>query len=178
MHARRRESRIQKFIFSLYSGDLWASGWKTLKKVRTKQFFYKNIVRWQEARKGLLSSAGKPAMEVATPPEFKGHAGIWTPEDLFVASVNICIMTTFLFYAEKKNLEFLKYESEAEGILERVGNNFMFSTVNIRPKILVRNEDGRFKAQELIKLSEEGCLISNSIKSSIKIFPEITVAPE
>jgi len=117
-------------------------------------------------------------MEVATPLEFKGHAGIWTPEDLFVASVNTCIMTTFLFYAEKKSLEFLRYESEAEGILERVGNNFMFSTVNIRPKILVRNEDDRFKAQELIKLSEEGCLISNSMKSSVKIFPEITVAPE
>jgi len=38
--------------------------------------------------KGLLSSSGKTNIEIATPPEFRGHLVIWSPEDLFVASVN------------------------------------------------------------------------------------------
>ena len=61
-----------------------------------KQFTYKTYLRWKEERKGTLSSSGKSDIEVATPPEFRGHPGIWTPEELFIGSVNICIMTTFL----------------------------------------------------------------------------------
>ena len=91
-------------------------------KVKSKKFIYKNSIKWQAEKRGLLSSLDKPNIEVATPPEFRGHVGIWSPEDLFVTSVNSCIMTTFLYYAERESVEFLSYESEAEGILEEVEN--------------------------------------------------------
>ncbi len=80
-------------------------------EIKSKRFIYENSIKWQKEKIGLLSSSGKPYIEVATPPEFKGHVGIWSPEDLFVASVNSCIMTTFLYYAQKENLEILSYES-------------------------------------------------------------------
>ena len=70
-------------------------------ELKSKQFVYKNSLKWQRDKKGELSSSGKADIEIATPPEFKGHPGIWSPEDLFVASVNSCIMTTFLYYAQK-----------------------------------------------------------------------------
>ena len=66
---------------------------------KPKVYLYHTAVRWTEERKGVISCAGKPDVEVATPPEFKGHDGIWSPEDLFVASANICLMTTFLAVA-------------------------------------------------------------------------------
>ncbi|MBI3191832.1 MAG: OsmC family protein, partial [Pedosphaera parvula] len=52
---------------------------------------------------------------VASPPEFKGEAGVWTPEDLFVAAVNVCTMTTFAAFAQRLNLPVLSYRCEAEG---------------------------------------------------------------
>ena len=88
----------------------------------TKKFIYRTTVSWTEEKKGILCSKGKPAIKVATPPEFKGHEGMWTPEELFVASVKICIKTTFLHYAQREDFKFLSYESEAEGVLERVDN--------------------------------------------------------
>jgi organic hydroperoxide reductase OsmC/OhrA len=139
-----------------------------------KKFIYRTKVSWAEEKKGFLSSSGKPTIEVATPPEFKGHEGIWTPEELFVASVNICIKTTFLHYAQKHNFEFLNYESEAEGVLERVGDQFMFSEIKVRPKIKVSSNSQVEEAGELIKLSEKNCLISNSIKTKVHIEPEIS----
>ncbi len=120
-----------------------------------------------------MCSAGKPTIEVATPPEFKGHEGIWTPEELFVASVNICIKTTFLHYAQRINFEFLSYESEAEGVLERVKNQFMFSEIKVRPKIVVASSNQIEKAKELIELAEKNCLISNSIVSKVTVCPAI-----
>ena len=145
-------------------------------KQKARKFIYRTSVSWTEEKKGILCSAGKPVIEVATPPEFKGHEGMWTPEELFVASVNICIKTTFLYYAQRDEFEFVSYESEAEGVLERVEDKFMFSEIKIKPKITVALKDQIKKAKELIKLAEENCLISNSIKSKIEVIAEIKTA--
>ncbi|MEX2411630.1 MAG: hypothetical protein WD607_09740 [Candidatus Paceibacterota bacterium] len=59
---------------------------------------YEVNLQWNSERKGTLSSPVLPSqIEVATPPGFpKGMPGIWSPEHLFVAAVNSCVMTTFL----------------------------------------------------------------------------------
>ncbi len=75
-------------------------------EVRSKVYLYHTGVKWTEQRKGVISCAGKPDIQVATPPEFKGHESIWSPEDLFVASANVCVMTTFLAVAERAGLAF------------------------------------------------------------------------
>ena len=144
-------------------------------EVKGKVFIYKNSVKWERERKGIVSSDNKPSFRVATPPEFKGHPGIWSPEDLFIASVNSCIMTTFLYYAERNKLEFLSYKSNAEGILEIIGNKFMFSEIKVRPLIVIKNSLDINKARELIEISEKNCLISNSIKSNVSVIPEINL---
>ncbi|MEW6686533.1 MAG: OsmC family protein [Candidatus Edwardsbacteria bacterium] len=140
------------------------------------KFIYKNTLKWQGEKKGLLSSPDKPDIEVATPPEFRGHPGIWTPEDLFVASINSCIMTTFLYYAQKESLEILNYESQAEGILERIENQFIFTEIKLKLSVSVKKDSDVLKAKNLLELSEKKCLISKSIKSKIKIIPEIKTA--
>jgi peroxiredoxin-like protein len=145
-------------------------------EIISKVFVYKNSIRWEGERKGIVSSDNKPSFKVATPPEFKGHPGIWSPEDLFVASVNVCIMTTFLHYAERNKLEFLSYKSDAEGVLEIIDNSFMFSEIKIRPLLAVKKDSDINKVKDLIELSEKNCLISNSIKSKVNVIPEINVS--
>ena len=142
-------------------------------KTKHKSFIYSNRLRWIEKRMGDLSHPDKPSIRIATPPEFQGHPGVWTPEDLFVASVNSCIMTTFLYYAYKEKLDFLSYQSEAEGVLENVEGKFMFSAIKVYPKIQVTSDSDVASAKELIELSDKKCLISNSIKSKVKVIPEI-----
>ena len=144
-------------------------------KQKSRKFIYRTTVSWTEEKKGFLCSSGKPTIEVSTPPEFRGHEGIWTPEDLFVASVNACIMTTFLHYTEKEGIEFLSYKSEGEGILERVDNTFMISEIKIKPRILVKQENDIQRVKNIIELCEKNCLISNSIKSMVEVIPEISI---
>ena len=81
---------------------------------------YKVSVRWDHDRKGSMTSPDlNDKVEVATPPEFpNGLEGIWSPEHLFTAAVNSCLMTTFLAIAENSKLEYLSFESKALGKLE------------------------------------------------------------
>lgn len=137
------------------------------------RYIYRTTVKWAGERKGRLFSAGKPEFEVASPPEFRGHVGVWTPEELFISAVNSCVMTTFLYYIDKGKLELKEYESECEGILEQVDEQFIFTEIVVGPKIVVKYEADIKKAKRFIELAEKHCLISNSIKTQVKVIPEM-----
>ena len=140
---------------------------------KSKVYLYQTSVKWTEQRKGMISCAGKPDVEVATPPEFKGHENIWSPEDLFIASANVCLMTTFLAVAERAGLAFSSYESTAEGRLELVEGKFQFTAITIRPSITLKLGGDAAKAKELIEKAEHNCLISNSMKAEVTLEPVI-----
>jgi len=141
--------------------------------VKPKAYLYHTAVKWTEQRKGVMSCAGKPDVQVATPPEFKGHDGIWSPEDLFVASANICLMTTFLAVAERAGLAFSSYESVAEGRLELIEGKFQFTVLTLRPTITLKAASEAARAGELIHKAEASCLISNSMKARVILEPVI-----
>ena len=142
--------------------------------VRSKVYTYRTAVKWTEQKKGTITCEGKPDIQVATPPEFKGHAGIWSPEDLYVASANICLMTTFLAVAERAGLTFTSYHCEAEGRLELVEGKFQVTVITLRPQIALQSGSDAAKAKELIEKAEANCLISNSMKTRIALEPTIS----
>ena len=141
--------------------------------VRSKVYTYRTKVRWTDRKQGVSSVEGKPDLPVATPPEFKGHEGIWSPEDLFVASVNVCVMSTFLAFAERAALGFTEYSSEAEGTVEFVDGKLRFTTVVVRPRVVVKQGEDQVKAKELLEKAEAHCLISNSVACRVTLDPTV-----
>ena len=143
----------------------------------TTAHLYDVSVQWNEDRKGTMSSTVlTQKIEVATPPEFaKGMPNIWSPEHLFVAAVNSCLMTTFLAIAENSKLEYLSFDSKAIGKLEMIDGKYMMSEVELQPEITIVNEQDKEKAERVLIKSERACLISNSIKSTIVFNPTITI---
>lgn len=143
-------------------------------EVRSKVYTYRTAVKWTDQKKGVITCDGKPQIQVATPPEFKGHEGIWSPEDLYVAAANICLMTTFLAFAERAGLAFTAFQSEAEGRLELVEGKFQITTITLRPHLTLAAGSDHGKAKELIEKAETNCLISNSMKTRMVLEPTIT----
>ena len=144
-------------------------------QVRPKVFQYGVRVRWEREKIGLLEVPEKPPLEVASPPEFRGHPGYWSPEDLLVAAVNSCTMTTFLSLAARKELGLTSYECEAIGTLERVEGTFRFSRILLRPRIGVARPEDREKALALFHEAEAGCLIARSLLTRVEGEPQIEV---
>jgi len=145
-------------------------------EVRSKVYTYRTSLKWTERKMGLLYSPGKPELQVATPPEFKGHEGIWSPEDLFVASVNVCVMSTFLAFAERAGLAFASYESDAEGRVELVAGKLQVTSLILTPRVTVQSREEVDRAKELLTKAESNCLISNSVKSHIMMNPTVSSA--
>jgi len=139
------------------------------------KYTYTTNLEWTEQKKGKIQCDDKPDIMVACPPEFGGHPGIWSPEDFFLGSVEICTMTTFLWFTNKEQLNFKFYKSKAIGTVELVNRVFQFSSITIKVNVGVFSEEDRIKVEKILKKVERACLITNSIKTSINIEPEIIV---
>lgn len=143
----------------------------------SNQHKYQVKLNWIEDRKGILQSdVLNSNIEVVTPPEFpKGIPGLWSPEHLFVASVNSCFMTTFLAVAENSKLEFIHLECNAIGTLDKVDGKFCITEIVLSPILTLKDETFKDKGIRVMEMSEKACLISNSITSKVILLPEVKI---
>jgi len=141
-----------------------------------KSFRYANNIAWKSPHRALLSAAGKPDVGVGSPPEFRGFADQWSPEDLLVGSLNTCLMLTFFALAQSKGVTPLAYGSSAEGLLENVEGKYRITEVSVAPKVTLKSEEDVNVARQLMEEKvEANCFITNSISGKVKLTPEFRV---
>jgi organic hydroperoxide reductase OsmC/OhrA len=154
-----------------------------IKSNKMEAHYYNVDVSWTSDRKGMMCSPelnrdANKCIEVATPPEFpKGIAGIWSPEHLFTAAVNSCLMTTFLSIAENSKLSFSEFSCKSKGKLEQVDGKFQVTEILLEPTVTIADEKDQAKAERVLLKSEAACLISNSIKSKVTMHSTILIEP-
>ena len=142
-----------------------------------EQYSYSTEVEWTGERHGDLRAPVLPQLQVDAPPEFKGHDGVWTPEHLFVAAVNSCFMTTFLAIAENSKLDIISFKAGATGKLEKLSDRgFAMTKITLHPTLVISKASDFERANRILEKAEKHCLISNSIKSEMKLESEISIA--
>jgi peroxiredoxin-like protein len=140
----------------------------------TKVFYYETEIEWTKEKEGQIKGATLPAVGIGPPPEFKGRQGQWTPEHLFVASVNTCFMLTFLAIAENSKLPLVSFSSTAKGKLEKVlENGYQITEIVVTPRLVIASVEDLERIGRVLEKAKENCFISNSIKSTVKVEPEI-----
>jgi organic hydroperoxide reductase OsmC/OhrA len=143
--------------------------------IRHKTFRYNTGVRWTGDRNGVLSSTGKPGILVSSPPEFKGTSGRWTPEDFLVAAVELCAMTTFMAFSQKKGIEIRSYASSAEGIMEFSDGGYRLMKIRLLPVIEAAAPATAAEVERILADAHRSCIITNSIVGDVVLDPVITV---
>jgi organic hydroperoxide reductase OsmC/OhrA len=122
-----------------------------------------------------------PEMDFSAPPDAHGHAGVLTPEDAFVAAVNTCVMLMFIWAVERFKLDLISYDCDAEGTkLIELDRTEIFTTVTLRPKIVLRAQDEARSATEkrarrALESAQKYSLVANSVKSEIRVDPVIEI---
>jgi organic hydroperoxide reductase OsmC/OhrA len=142
---------------------------------------YHTRVTWKGEHWGHLQMGNGPEMDFSAPPDAHGHAGVLTPEDAFVAAVNTCVMLMFLWAVERFKLDLISYDCDAEGTkLIELDRTEIFTTVTLRPKIVLRAKDEERSATEkrvrrALESAHKYSLVANSVKSEIRIDPVVEI---
>lgn len=138
------------------------------------KFKFKTHYQWEKENIGQATPEDGPSVAVAPPPVFKGPKGLWSPEDLFVSSLETCFFLSLLFVLKKSEVKLLSYRSEAEGVLERVDGNLKFTLVTIRPTLTIEGDEATMRTH--LEQAHHGCLVSNSVACEVAIEPTFETA--
>ncbi len=142
---------------------------------------YHTTVRWLGEHWGHLAMGNGPEMRFSAPPDAQGHAGVFTPEDAFVAAANTCVMMMFVWATQRFKLKLLSYECRTEGTkLIELDRTEIFSRLHFRPVIRMAagsesKEIVEARTKRALQAAQKYSLVANSVKSEIVIEPEIVV---
>ncbi len=137
-------------------------------------YFYQTEIEWTGDKSLQLHSGKLPAIAGGAPPEFKGREGQWAPEHLFVVSLNSCYMLTLLAIAEFSKIAIVSCSSSAQGKLEKVaGSSYQVTEIVVKPRLVIASLNDLARMPRIFEKAKKNCFVSNSIKSAIKIEPEV-----
>jgi organic hydroperoxide reductase OsmC/OhrA len=142
---------------------------------------YHTTVEWKEEHWGHIVMGNGPEMDFSAPPDAQGHAGVFTPEDAFVAAANTCIMMMFIWAAERFKLNLLSYDCRAEGTkLIELDRTEIFTHLRLWPVIRIAAGGDKTavieaRARRALQSAQKYSLVANSVKSEIIIEPTIEV---
>jgi organic hydroperoxide reductase OsmC/OhrA len=160
----------------------------------TPEYSFRTSARWTDGSHGIVeaesvpikfigtarsavrigsASAGAPPIEFASPPEFYGDAGFWTPEHFLVAAVASCFITTFRVIAELAKFVPEALEVHAEGVVEKTEKGYRFTRIRLRPILSVRSEKDREQGARLLEKAGRACLVSHSLASELEFVPAV-----
>jgi organic hydroperoxide reductase OsmC/OhrA len=139
---------------------------------------FETEVVWQRNKECRVSARENPELTVATPPEFGGPEGVWAPEELFVASVGSCILSTFLYFAERFELAFSSYSSTSRGTVEKTPEGLRFTGIDVSIAVTVPSEKAARKAAALRmeEKLEKYCPVSTSLGCPVRLAFGVTEA--
>ena len=128
---------------------------------------FNNAIRCVAEGPAVTTMSGAKETEIGPPVEYGGRPDTLNPEELFVASINSCLMLVFYHFAEKSGVAIESYEADAAGTVEKTREGLRFTKVTIEAKVKIQAADVPAKLQELAELAEKFCLVSNSVSCPV-----------
>jgi organic hydroperoxide reductase OsmC/OhrA len=149
---------------------------QTQTRIRPKEFHFPLAVEWLGERRVAARVEGKPAIEIAPPPVFRGtDPAIWSPEDFLVAAAASCLAVTFTGFAAREGLGFSSLRVDADGVAgQRADGRFGFTRLWLH--VAVETEpDGEADARRLAEEAEQACLVSASLDLPVETEIDVSV---
>ena len=142
--------------------------------VRPKEFHFPVTVEWIGERRVAAHVDGKPPIEVAPPPVFRGtDPSTWSPEDFLVAAAASCLAVTFTGLAARAGLTYTNLTVDADGIAgQRSDGRFGFTRLLLRLEIETDPADAD-NARQLADKAEQTCLVSASLDLPVETVVEV-----
>lgn len=137
--------------------------------METKVFSYKAELQWQGGRRAVVSSESRDPIAVTPPPDFPGGSEAdWSPEHLFLASIQSCTMLSFIAHCAHNGIEVVSYDSKVEGRLSRREDDRRYAFEVVDMTVMARVSGGHAQAaRDLTGKAERDCFISASTTAEV-----------
>jgi organic hydroperoxide reductase OsmC/OhrA len=124
---------------------------------------------WHDGKRVTLSAPGKPVLDVALPADFKnGVPGVWSPEELLIASLATCFELTMIAVAQNRNVPLHDVRVDATGHVERKG--YLYKLILLELDVHAETDIGRRgEIEHIAQVAHEGCLVGNALDVPVRL---------
>jgi organic hydroperoxide reductase OsmC/OhrA len=145
---------------------------------RSKHFDFPAGVEWEGGSMTVASIAGKQDLDVATPPEFGGEAeGVWSPEDLLVASAASCFAVTLAAIVRRRTIPLLSLHVDGNGhIGPRDDSQLGFTSIELQVTAETDSAEAVTQLEAAIERADNGCLVAMALNIPVNVHATVTVA--
>ncbi|MGO4816885.1 OsmC family protein [Flavobacterium sp. W22_SRS_FP1] len=98
-----------------------------------------------------------------------------SPEHLLLASINSCLMASFLTAIENSTIQIISFESSSSCTIGVIKGKDTITEIILRPKVVIPYFQNPERARYILEKSKNSCLILNSVKPNIRLDPEVII---
>jgi putative redox protein len=131
---------------------------------------------WDGESGGEVNVGDHPSLRLDTPVEYGGKGRYPCPDELFLAAIGGCLLTTFLYFKRKLSLNIVDLKISVDGNVSSVGpEGFRIDDVNAVLHIITSKIE-KSKAKKCTELTRKFCHITRTLEKvvPIKIIVKIT----
>lgn len=134
-------------------------------------FTYDAELEWEGGRRSRVTAGERPALAVTPPSEFPGGGHEqWSPEHLFLASIQSCTMLSFLAHCSHNGVEVVGYTSRATGEVARRDDDQRYAFRRVLMVVDARVAGGHSEmAGGLTPKAERDCFITASTTAEVEV---------
>lgn len=134
---------------------------------------FTNIVHKVADNPAITQMSGITDTEIGPPEIYGGNPNALNPEELFVTSINSCIMLVFYHFVKKFKVDIRSYSSNAIGKVEKTKSGLRFTHVEVKAQLSLADKNQIEKVKEIGQLAEQYCLISSSVICPVEYLIEV-----
>jgi organic hydroperoxide reductase OsmC/OhrA len=133
---------------------------------------YDTNLEWTQGRKEIVPiPVLSQKINGVTPSAFaKTEPNVWPFEELLGSATSSSVINTFFSTADES-----AFKCNVIGVMESADGVYLVTEVNLKPILTVSDAADSDKTPPFLNMSQKSCLISNSVKSKVLVYPKIVV---
>lgn len=130
-------------------------------------------------RRVRITSEDKAPLEAAVPPEFRGGTpGLWSPEELLIASVASCYALTLASVGRSRSLDLRRAEIEAVGhVTRRAEGRLGFVAIELLVELTV-DSGLEHRAAQAARDAHRACIVGHALAVPVELDLHVRTANE
>lgn len=138
---------------------------------------FKVTTEWHGGREAIGNLTGDVIGEqISIPAELGGNGTGTNPDELLVSAASSCYIISLAAVLERSGFENINIEQQSIGRAVFENSKFKMESITHYPQISVADpEQLKIKLPKLLKIADNNCMISNSIRGNVEINIEPTI---
>lgn len=103
-------------------------------------------------------------------PEVDGDVMSWSPEQLLLSSIGLCLLTTFEALAARDRVVLHSWQARVGGTIDKAAHGLQLTEIRVELEMQVSDVE---QARRTLEAARDHCVVSNALRIPVEVVAKI-----